>query len=96
MEDGIERNSYNLLLNQVNKEKQKETENTENTENTEKKEESKTTKDYLYIYIPDGGEWEDFVITDTSEKALKLVKKNNGRIEIFKKDVNGLYKPTYI
>ena len=90
MEDGIERNSYNLLVNEANKEKPKET---ENTENPEKKEES---KEYLYIYIPEGGEWEDFVITDTSEKALKLVKKNNGRIEIFKKDINGLYKPTYI
>ena len=63
------------------------------TKNLEKPEKP---KDYLYIYIPEGGEWEDFIITDTSEKALQLVKKNNGRIEIFKKDLNGLYKPTYI
>ena len=64
--------------------------------NTRKNRKPEKTKDYLYIYIPDGGEWEDFVITDTSEKALHLVKKNNGRIEILKKDLNGLYKPTYI
>ena len=76
MEDGIERNGYNLLVNQVNTEKHTEKQKeTEKPENTEKKEESKTTKDYLYIYIPDGGEWEDFIITDTSEKAVKLVKK---------------------
>ena len=87
MEDGIERNGFNLFVNKANKEK---------SENPEKLENQDKTKDYLYIYIPEGGEWEDFIITDTSEQALQLVKKNNGRIEILKKDLNGLYKPTYV
>ena len=87
MEDGIERNGFNLFVNKANKEK---------SENPEKLENQDKTKDYLYIYIPEGGEWEDFIITDTSEQAIHLVKKNNGRIEIFKKDLNDLYKPTYI
>ena len=68
----------------------------ETQKKSENPKEKKEKKDYLYIYIPEGGEWEDFIITDTSEKAVQLVKKNNGRIEIFKKDVNGLYKPSYI
>lgn len=81
MEDNIDRSELNLF---------------ENKHHKEKPEDPKEKKDYLYIYIPEGGEWEDFIITDTTEKALQLVKKNNGRIEIFKKDVNGLYKPSYI
>ena len=87
MADCIEISDVILFENEHHKEK---------TEPQKKPENSKETKDYLYIYIPEGGEWEDFIITDTSEKALHLVKKNNGRIEIFKKDLNGLYKPTYI
>jgi hypothetical protein len=92
MEDDIDRSNLNLFVNDAKEklEDRKTPEDQKTPENQEK------TKDYLYIYIPEGGEWEDFIITDTSEKALKLVKKNNGRIEIFKKDVNGLYKPTYI
>ena len=86
MEDDIDRSNLNLFVNDAK----------EKLEDQKTPEDQKKPKDYLYIYIPEGGEWEDFIITDTSEKALKLVKKNNGRIEIFKKDVNGLYKPTYI
>jgi len=51
--------------------------------------------DLLYVYIPEEGEWEDFIITNNKEKAAKLIKKNNGRIEIFKKDFNDVYKPMY-
>jgi hypothetical protein len=87
MEDCIKISDLNLFEKENHKEK---------NENQKKPENPKETKDYLYIYIPEGGEWEDFIITDTSEKALQLVKKNNGRIEFFKKDFNGLYKPTYI
>ena len=42
--------------------------------------------DLLYVYIPEGREWEDFIITNNREKAVELIKKNKGRIEIFKKD----------
>ena len=51
--------------------------------------------DYLYIYIPKNGDWEDFIITNNREKAIQLKKNNNCRIEIFKKDFYGLYKPSY-
>ena len=49
----------------------------------------------LYVYIPEGGGWEDFIITNNKEKAAEMIKKNNGRIEIFKKEFYGVYKPTY-
>ena len=93
MKDGIEKNSYSLYASQIIKEKPKKQ---ENPEKPEKQEKSVSIKDYLYIYIPKNGDWEDFIITDNSEKAMDMIKKNNGRIEIFKKDFTGLYKPTYI
>ena len=93
MEDGIERSILNLDTNLIIKEKP---EKQEKQEKPEKQENLESKKDYLYIYIPDGGEWEDYIITDNSEKAIEMIKKNNGRIEIFKKDFTGFYKPTYI
>jgi hypothetical protein len=35
--------------------------------------------DLLYVYIPEGGEWEDFIITNNREKAVELIKKNKDK-----------------
>jgi hypothetical protein len=59
------------------------------------KEDKEKINDLLYVYIPEGGEWEDFIIINNREKAVELIKKNKGRIEIFKKEFYGVYKPTY-
>jgi len=57
-----------------------------------------TLKNYennlLYVYIPENGELEDFIITNNRGKALKLLNNKSGRVEIFKKNFFELYKPT--
>jgi hypothetical protein len=52
-------------------------------------------KNFLYVYIPENGLWEDFIITNNREKAVKLLNNKSGRVEIFKKNFFELYKPTY-
>ena len=52
-------------------------------------------KQFLYVYIPINGEWEDFIITNNREKAINLLNNKSGRVEIFKKDFFELYKPTH-
>ena len=85
MEDGIERN-LNFFTEKSNEVRIKNNENNENNENN-----------LLYVYIPKNGEWEDFIITNNREKAIKLLNNNNnsgGRVEIFQKIFFELCKPT--
>jgi len=50
---------------------------------------------FLYVYIPENGLLEDFIITNNRGKAVKLLNNNkSGRVEIFKKNLFELYKPT--
>jgi hypothetical protein len=62
-----------------------------NNESTVKNNEN----NFLYVYIPENGLWEDFIITNNREKAVKLLNNKSGRVEIFKKNFFELYKPTY-
>lgn len=51
--------------------------------------------DYVYVYTPDGAEWEDLRIYLSEEEAIEVSKKyKHGRVEIFRKSSNG-YIPTY-
>jgi hypothetical protein len=42
-------------------------------------------KNFLYVYIPENGEWEDFIIRNNREKAAKLLNNKSGRVEIYQK-----------
>jgi hypothetical protein len=84
MEDGIERNTFTLDKR----------EKFQNLNISCEKKINEYLGNYLYIYIPQNSKWEDFIITTDKEKATQLLTKD-GRIEIFKKDSLGLYKPSY-
>jgi hypothetical protein len=51
----------------------------------------------VYVFLPDGHEWEDMIIYLTEEDAIKAsLAYRYARVEIFKKQPNGNgYTPTY-
>ena len=52
--------------------------------------------DTLYVLVSDGAEWEDIVLSDNEQDAIALsLHYKKCRVEIFKKDANNQYKPTY-
>ena len=52
--------------------------------------------DYLYMLACDGAEWEDLVLYATSTEAINAsIKYKSIRVEIFKRDDGGAYRPTY-
>jgi hypothetical protein len=51
---------------------------------------------YVYLLINDSNDWEDMVIFLSEEEAIKIsIKYPNIRIEVFKKNVDFGYSPTY-
>ena len=53
-------------------------------------------KKFLYVYIPVNSEWCDYILLHEREKALDLVKKNDGgKIEVFLQNFDGQYKLIY-
>lgn len=51
--------------------------------------------EFVYLFIVDGGEWEDIIVFLSEEEAIEKSKKcPNTRIEIFHKSEKG-YRPTY-
>jgi hypothetical protein len=52
--------------------------------------------DYLYMLVGDGAEWEDIVLYATDAEAIEVsIKHKKTRVEIFKRDNAGAYRPTY-
>ncbi len=52
--------------------------------------------EFVYVYMPNGGEWEDFEIYLTEEDAMEATRRNkNSRAELFKKE-GKKYVPTYL
>jgi hypothetical protein len=52
--------------------------------------------DYLYMLACDGAEWEDIVLYATGAEAISAsIKYKSIRVEIFKRDDVGAYRPTY-
>jgi hypothetical protein len=50
----------------------------------------------VYVFVVDGGEWEDIVVYTSKEDAIKKSKKHPGiRVEIFIRGEDGGYRPTY-
>jgi|LauGreSBDMM110SN_4_FD.fasta_scaffold281978_2 hypothetical protein len=51
---------------------------------------------YLYMLVGDGAEWEDIVLyADEAEAIAASMKHKSIRVEIFKRDDGGAYRPTY-
>ena len=51
---------------------------------------------YLYMLACDGAEWEDIVLYATDAEAMAAsIKYKSIRVEIFKRDDGGAYRPTY-
>jgi hypothetical protein len=52
---------------------------------------------YMYICIPMVAfpEWENYVITLNRKKAIELLKGKKYRVEIFKRNLNGFFIPSY-
>jgi hypothetical protein len=49
----------------------------------------------IYIFIP-SCDWEDFVVLLTEEEAIReSIRYPNARVEVFSKNENGGYYPTY-
>lgn len=53
--------------------------------------------EYVYVFLPDGHEWEDMIIYLTEEDAINAsLAYKYARVEIFKKHPNcSGYTPTY-
>ena len=52
--------------------------------------------EFVYLLVNDGSEWEDIIIFLSKEEAIiKSNKYPNLRVEIFSKNENGGYTPTY-
>jgi hypothetical protein len=52
--------------------------------------------DYLFMLVGDGAEWEDIVLyADEAEAIAASMKHKRIRVEIFKRDDAGAYRPTY-
>jgi hypothetical protein len=50
----------------------------------------------VYVFVVDGGEWEDIVVYTSREDAIKKSKKHPGiRVEIFTLEHDGGYRPSY-
>jgi len=50
----------------------------------------------LYMLVGDGAEWEDIVLYATEEDAINAsIKHKKIRVEVFKRDATGTYRPTY-
>jgi hypothetical protein len=50
----------------------------------------------VYVFVVDGGEWEDIVVYTSKEDAIKKSKKHPGiRVEIFIRGEDGGHRPTY-
>lgn len=50
----------------------------------------------VYLFVVDGAEWEDIVVYISKEEAIaKSLKHPKIRLEIFKKEEDGGYRPTY-
>jgi hypothetical protein len=50
---------------------------------------------YIYVCIPEHGEWEDIVIYLTEEAALVASDAADCRVEVYERTSTGGYKPTY-
>lgn len=50
---------------------------------------------YLYICIPTESCVNDLIITFEKEKVIKFLKEKTHRVEIYKKNDENLYLPTY-
>jgi hypothetical protein len=51
--------------------------------------------EFVYVFTPDGAEWEDLIIFLSKEEAIaKSLKYPEVRLEIFEKSSKGYY-PTY-
>ena len=50
----------------------------------------------IYVFVPDGAEWEDVVVFLSKEDAIEKSKQRpNVRLEVFSKSADGGYRPTY-
>ena len=50
----------------------------------------------VYVFVPDGAEWEDIVIFSSKEEAIEKSKKcPTVRLELFTISPKGGYRPTY-
>jgi len=55
-----------------------------------------TRMEFVYLLVIDGGEWEDMIIIVTEEEAIQAsLKYQKSRVEIFSKNDNLGYVPTY-
>jgi len=53
--------------------------------------------DVLYMYVPNGAEWEDLILYKNKEDAIAAsIKYHKNTIQIFKKKENGGYEPSYL
>lgn len=50
----------------------------------------------VYLFVVDGGEWEDLIVFLSKEEAIEKSKQYpNVRLEVFLKSPKGGYHPTY-
>ena len=52
-------------------------------------------KKYIYIYISDNSNWNDYIIIRDKIKAIEYSKKYNCKIEIFSQIEDGIFKPLH-
>lgn len=52
-------------------------------------------KKYIYIYISDNSNWENYIIIRDKLKAIEYSKKYNCKIEIFSQIEDGIFTPHY-
>ena len=50
---------------------------------------------YIYIYMPDNSDWENYIIIKNKLKAIEYSKNKKCRVEIFNQTEEGIYKPIY-
>jgi|LakMenE18May11ns_1017448.scaffolds.fasta_scaffold7257904_1 hypothetical protein len=62
--------------------------NTKNIENIE-------NNQFIYLFIKDNSDWEDYIIITNKNKAIEYSNNNNCRVEIFTENKEGNYEPTF-
>ncbi len=55
-----------------------------------------TCMEYIYVFVPDGADWDDIVLFLSKEEAIETSKKYpKVRLELFRASPKGGYIPTY-
>lgn len=55
----------------------------------------KNNNNFIYLFIKDNSDWEDYIIITSKNKAVEYSKIKNCRIEIFTKNEEENYEPTF-